>query len=333
MRVATFNIENLDDIPVPANRQDRDPSFEDRAPILRAQLDRLKADIVCLQEVHGQDQESGPRTLSALEKLLDGTRYEDYAVDSTKLANGRDVERFRNLVFLIGPGYEFVEPAREILNKFVDKPAHKFATGDRRGETVDIGWDRPLLYAPVRTPDGKTLHLINSHFKSKRPTPVRGQGPTDFKWSSAAGWAEGFFLSSLKRVGQALETRIFVDTLFDEDPDAMIFVAGDINAETSEVPVQTLRGDVGDTGNPELNNRILYPLEHTVPESSRFTLYHRGQKNLLDHLLVSQSLLNCYKNTEIHNELVRDETTAFAFDTKFPASDHAPIVAEFVVSQ
>ncbi|MEL7313307.1 MAG: endonuclease, partial [Pseudomonadota bacterium] len=176
------------------------------------------------------------------------------------------------------------------------------------------------------------LHALNVHFKSKRPTRVAGEGPTDFKWASAAGWAEGFYLSSLKRVGQALETRVFIDTLFDDDPDAMVVIGGDLNAETEEVPMQAIVGDVGDTGNPALNNRIMYPLEHTVPESSRFTLYHRGQKNLLDHLLVSQGLLAHYETTEIHNELVRDETTAFAFDTKFPASDHAPIVASFDVS-
>lgn len=51
-----------------------------------------------------------------------------------------------------------------------------------------------------------------------------------------------------------------------------------------------------------------------MTESARFTLYHRGQKNLLGHLLVSQSLLSCYKTTE-------------SFDRKFPASDHVPIVA------
>ncbi|MFK8053447.1 MAG: endonuclease/exonuclease/phosphatase family protein [Woeseiaceae bacterium] len=323
MRIATFNIENLDDQPGQL------PSLAARLPILRAQLERLKADIICLQEVHGQDVDGAPRDLSALETLLAGTRYENYTLDSTRLANGRDVERFRNLVFMIAPGYRFVAPAREILNDHVEKPVHKFATGNRVGQTTDVGWERPLLYAPIETPTGDVLHVINAHFKSKRPTRIAGQGPDNFQWASAAGWAEGFFLSSLKRVGQALETRIFVDTLFDDDPEAKIIICGDINAETSEVPMQAIRGDVGDTGNPALNGRILYPLEHTVPESSRFTLYHRGQKNLLDHLLVSESLLHCYKTTEIHNEIVRDETTAFAFDTKFPASDHAPIVAEF----
>lgn len=32
------------------------------------------------------------------------------------------------------------------------------------------------------------------------PTPIEGQGPEHYRWKSAAGWAEGFFLSSMKLV-------------------------------------------------------------------------------------------------------------------------------------
>jgi exonuclease III len=52
---------------------------------------------------------------------------------------------------------------------------------------------------------------------------------------------------------------------------------------------------------------------------------------MLDHLLVSRSLLASYRTTEIHNELLHDESAAFATDEKFPESDHAPVVAEFVI--
>ena len=41
------------------------------------------------------------------------------------------------------------------------------------------------------------------------------------RWLSAPGWAEGFFIAAVKRAGQALEARLFIDKLFDEDPDAM----------------------------------------------------------------------------------------------------------------
>jgi len=329
MRIATFNVENLDDAPIPERKQDRDPSFEQRLPILRAQIERLAADILCLQEVHGQNIDGQPRQLRALKSLLANTRYSHYKIHSTTLKDRPDVERFRNLVTLINPAYDFQGDSREVLNEFVDKPAYKYATGADVGQTVDVGWNRPLLYSIIDLPSGATIHVINAHFKSKRPTPVDGEGPTDFKWRSAAGWAEGFFLSSLKRVGQALETRIFVDRILDAHKQANIVICGDLNAGPDEVPIQALRGEAVDTGNSALNDRILYPLEHTVPKESRFSLYHHGRKNLLDHLLVSQGLLGAYQTTEIHNEIVRDETIAFAVDVKHPSSDHAPIVAQF----
>jgi exonuclease III len=66
-----------------------------------------------------------------------------------------------------------------------------------------------------------------------------------------------------------------------------------------------------------------------VPETSRYSLYHHGKGQMLDHLLASRGLLTFYRGTEIHNELLHDESLAFATDTKFPESDHAPVVAAF----
>ncbi len=71
LRIATFNLMNLDD------RPDRKPSLEERIPILRPQLVRLDADILCLQEVCGQH-EHGRMRLTALNRLLECTPYEGY---------------------------------------------------------------------------------------------------------------------------------------------------------------------------------------------------------------------------------------------------------------
>jgi predicted extracellular nuclease len=131
-------------------------------------------------------------------------------------------------------------------------------------------------------------------------------------------------------MSQAVEVRRLVDRILDTDPEAFIVVAGDFNADREEVPVQAIRGDVEDTGNPELVSRILVPIEHTVAEPARYTLFHQGKAQMLDHMLVTRNLLASYRGSEIHNEVLHDESAAFAVDRKYPESDHAPVAATFV---
>ena len=50
---------------------------------------------------------------------------------------------------------------------------------------------------------------------------------------------------------------------------------------------------------------------------------------MLDHLLISRSLLAHYRGSELHNELLHGESVAFGTDVKFPESDHAPVIAAF----
>ena len=324
MRIATFNIENLDEV-----EDDRSPSFEVRAAALRPALERLDADILCLQEVHGQERQGEPRRLLTLIKLLEETKYADFQIESTRVVGEPDVYDVRNLVTVIRPDMEFTE-VRQIRNDRTEKPQYRYVTTGNPDEPVrDITWERPLLYTKVHLPSGTTIHVINLHLKSRIPTDIPNQKIDRFTFKTAAGWAEGYFVSSIKRVGAALETRIVIDDIFDDEPDANVVVCGDFNADLDNVPVAAIRGRVEDTGNGDLGGRVMLPCETSVPESSRFSLYHHGRPEMLDHLLVSRAMIYSYRGTEIHNETLHDESVAFAFDTKFPESDHAPVVATF----
>ena len=132
----------------------------------------------------------------------------------------------------------------------------------------------------------------------------------------------------MKRVGQALETLILIDKLFDKDEDALIVVCGDFNAESDGVPVEAIRGDVENTGNGKLARRLIVPCERTIPEPSRFSMLHIGKGRMTDHLLVSRSLLAYYTGSEIHNELLHDESIAFATDKKYPEIERKEIVKD-----
>lgn len=321
LRIATFNLENLDDQP------GQKPILDERIALMRPQLLRLNADILCLQEVNGQEAPGQPRRLLALEKLLTGTPYAGFHRVSTTTADGTQVYDERNLVIL--SRFEILEH-HQYLHDFAQAPRYQKVTA-KPTETAarEVTWERPLLHSRIKLDDTRVLDLVNVHLKSRLPTPVEGQKLDNYTWKSISGWAEGSFLSSMKRVGQALETRMLVDTLFGADEKALVVVCGDFNTDLDDVPLAAIRGDVENTGNGQLAGRVLIPCERTIPESSRFSLIHQGRGTMLDHLLVSRSLLAFYKGTEIHNELLHDESVAFAGDVKFPESDHAPVVAEF----
>jgi endonuclease/exonuclease/phosphatase family metal-dependent hydrolase len=319
LRIATFNLENLDDI------EGQKPSLDDRIAVMQPQLARLRADILCLQEIHGQESQGQPRSLLALDRLLAGTQYANYNRVSTKTQNN-EVFNERNLVILTH--FEILEHG-QFKHDFARAPRYQKVTAKpAETEAKDITWERPILHAKIKLDAARSINVINLHLKSKLPTTISGQVDRDV-WNTSSAWAEGFFISSMKRVGQAVETRMLIDDLLDKDAQAMIVVCGDFNADSDDVPVEAIRGDIENTNNPLLARRVMVPCEMTIPESSRFSLKHLGRGNMLDHLLVSRNLLAFYRGAEIHNELLHDESIAFATDQKFPESDHAPVIAEF----
>jgi endonuclease/exonuclease/phosphatase family metal-dependent hydrolase len=321
LRIATFNLENLDDKP------GQKPTLDERIALMRPQLLRINADILCLQEVNGQAAAGLPRRLLALEKLLADTPYAGYHKVSTMNNGGTQVYDERNLVIV--SRFEITEH-HQYMHDFAHAPHYQKVTAQpKETEAKPVEWERPILHAKVKLDGNRTLDFINIHLKSRLPSDIPGQKIDQFKWKTASGWAEGFFLSSIKRIGQALETRILIDKLFDADENALIVVCGDFNADFDEVPVQAIRGDVENTDNDKLAKRVMVPCERTIPEPARFSLIHHGKGEMIDHLLISRSLLTHYRRSEIHNELLHDESVAFGTDVKFPESDHAPVIAEF----
>ena len=322
LRIANFNMENLTDEPPEDPR--RDPDFQERLAVLRPQLRRLRADVICLQEIHGQDD---PTRLRALDTLLEGTGYESFERAHTETSQGENYKE-RNLVILS----RFpISESRKIKHEITPQPEYRKVTAQPEEQSKPITWERPILCAKIGLSENTHLHVINVHLKCRIPTSVAGQ-KENFAWKSVAGWAEGHFVSTVKRVGQALETRMFIDGLFDAEPDARIAVCGDFNADLDAVPVKAIHGRVENTENFELVGRTMMPAETTVPAPSRFSLLHHGNSQMLDHLLVSRSMLAFYHHTEVHNEQIHDESVAFGFDKKFPESDHAAVISEFLLN-
>jgi endonuclease/exonuclease/phosphatase family metal-dependent hydrolase len=323
LRIATFNLENFDDDP-------KNPSsLATRIDVMRPQLLRLRADVLCLQEVNSQKDEGSKRSLAALASLIAETPYAAFNMAATTTKGG-DYYDVRNLVILS----RFPIISQEcIMNKFVSMPQYMILTSiPPETAAHDITWERPLLYAVLDLGNNRRLHVINAHLKSKIPVSIKGQYiDKEHCWKTASGWAEGYFLSSMKRVGQALEIRRLIDDIFDKNETPAIAVCGDFNSDDNDVPVNAIRGRIEESQNPDLRSRVMLPCEFSVPDQSRFSLIYLGDKQMIDHIIVSRPLLAYYRGTWIHNEELPDETIAFRTDIRYPESDHAPVVAEFVM--
>jgi len=308
--IAAFNLENLDD---------KSKLWPTRVKVLRPMMQRINADLLLLQEVN---------TLTALTELLKDTRYEKekYQLAHTKKKDGKPYNE-RNLAVL--SRYK-IKSTKQYLHQFAPKPKwQKITQKPPQKRALPVSWERPILHCEIALAHNRVLHAINIHLKSKNPTDVKGQ-KDGFTWLSHEGWAEGYFLSSVKRVGQALETRKLIQQIFKEDTEqALIAVGGDFNAEIESVPFKVIIGSVEDTNNPQLRPTVMVPCEYNVPSEERYSLIHHGKGEMLDHVIVSQALYPYWVETAIFNEILPDESVAFAIEQKFPESDHAPVVARF----
>ena len=319
VRLATFNIENL------GRRSGGALAIEARRPTLQAQLARLDADILCLQEVNAQEGRPGPaRELRDLDIVLAGTPYAAFERACTLRKSGVGPLDIHNLVTL---SRWPIRRSRQLWNEMVAPPGYRPPTSEA-GDDTAIAWDRPILLCEIVIEPERTVHVINLHLRAPIAAYLADQKLASGAWKTVPAWAEGFFVAAVKRTGQAFEARLAVDEIFDTDAGALIAVAGDFNATARETPVRIIRGDPEDTGNVELAERALVPLADGADESG-FTVVHGERRIMLDHILASRSLALACRKITIDNMSLLDETEPGWVSALRPGSYHAPVVAEF----
>ena len=324
MRVATFNLENLD-LPPKATAP-----VEVRAAILRPALERLRADVLCLQEINAQHVPGRPeRHFVALDQLLAGTTYAGFhrAVSSAPGGNGpADVH---NLVTLS----RFpITSSRDVRHDLIPPVLYAPATAEPGVEQpAPLSFDRPLLATDIAIGSGRDLTIINVHLKAPLAASIPGQKLSPFAWKSIGAWAEGYFISSVRRSGQALELRRLVDQVLAQDRDRLIAVAGDFNAEDHETPMRIAIGAEEDMGNGLLSPGSLVSLDRALPADRRWSVLHHGRPQMLDHILASHALSSKFRGIEVHNESIGDEAIVYAKVSHPIGSSHAAVVAEFAL--
>jgi endonuclease/exonuclease/phosphatase family metal-dependent hydrolase len=324
MRLATFNLESLDD----SSKSHVD--FAARLSVLRPALERLDADVLCLQEVNAQHVAGEhERRLHALDRLLEGTRYESYHRAATTGSGGRPFADVHNLVTLSRLP---ILAMREVQNAIVAPPMHTPPGSSRDAAPTPVAFDRPLLLTQIALPCGATLTLVNVHLRAPLASPVAGQKSGPFAWLTVGGWAEGFYLSSLKREAQALELRLLLEEILSADPAALIAVAGDFNAEDWGATLRLVVAAEEDLGAAELAARSLIVLDRALPADRRWSVLHHSRPQMLDHILASRALYGHFHSIEVHNEGLGDEALGYGKGLHSAASYHAPVVASFDIN-
>jgi endonuclease/exonuclease/phosphatase family metal-dependent hydrolase len=134
-----------------------------------------------------------------------------------------------------------------------------------------------------------------------------------------------------RRAGEASTLRAHADTLL---PGSVI-VLGDLNDDVEAATTQLLLGPPGsEIGTPGFDRpdqgdaRRLWNLAPLIPAERRFTRIYRGRRELIDHVLVSKSVLDRVTRVDTAATDLPSVTEEPSARRDAPGSDHAPVVVE-----
>ena len=245
----------------------------------------------------------------------------EYKRDITKVALTIEAAGFPTVI-----GFQEVETL-EILEDIAEEPilaeyeyqAVLIEGTDSRG--IDVGYlvrgDQAVVLDQVQYPSpgnitsrpplmikikvgsrDEVIYILNNHFTSMSG----GEKATEPRRNAQAAWnAE------------------IANELLIEDPDAYLAVIGDLNSYYGSLPMQTLE----DSG--------LTNLFDTLEPYQRYTYVYEGNSQVLDHILVNDSLLDLLISLEVLHSNA-DFSLPYSSDTSLVhKSDHDPVIATFVL--
>jgi predicted extracellular nuclease len=315
VRIGTWNLENLFKPGAdagPTNSQ----AYQAKVDGLAATITALDPDVLAVQEV------GDPEALTDLAKKLAGRGY-DHLETADPDRRGIRVGFLSRLPLLdVHQVATFPPPLRPIQ---VDDTA---ATEDAMG--------RPALAAGVTTPSGTRIELVTCHLKSKLLTFPGGAFSTTDEGLRARYDAYALY----RRGAEAVTVREAATVLLDgKGTERAVIVLGDLNDELAAATTQILYGppgsEIGTAGydQPDRGDGArLWNLAARIPAEQRFSRIYRGQRELIDHLLVSHLVSHAVGDGDVTTgptpQSIEDNPNV---RRDAPASDHRPLVASIVL--
>ena len=285
LSVATYNVENL---------APDDPASKFTALAKGIVHNLASPDIVAVEEIQDSDGAKDDGVVSAdltWGKLIDavaaagGPRYQWRQIDPVNDADGGEPGGNIRVGFLyrVDRGLSFVDraPGDSTTATGVQNAngTPRLTHSPGRIAPADDAWtDSRKPLAGEFSYHGRPLFVIANHFASKggdQPLMGRYQPP-----------ARG---SEKQRTAQAALVHDFVTKLQAVDSSARVVVLGDLNDFEFSATAHTLTA-----------GRSLVDLPSTLPVAQRYTYDYEGNSEVLDHLLVSPSLLPRHDYQVVH---------------------------------
>jgi hypothetical protein len=312
LTVASFNVENLDP-------GDDSTKFTSLATLI---VNNLKSpDIISLEEVqdnNGATNDSVVDASQTFQKLIDtiasagGPTYEYRQINPVDDQDGGEPGGNIRVGFLFNPDrVDFVDRpgGSSTTNTTVESGSSGAELSASPGRLLDTDLSDGDAFANSRKPlvgeflfNGNQVIVIGNHFNSKggdQPLFGTNQPPT--------------LTTEEQRVEQAQIVNNFVDSVLAANPNANIVVAGDLNDFQFSNPLAVLQeGGV-------LNNLI-----ETLPLNKQYTYNFEGNAQALDHILVSDNLLD--------NAAAQVDVVHVNSEFADQVSDHDPLVSRFTLS-
>jgi endonuclease/exonuclease/phosphatase family metal-dependent hydrolase len=323
--VTTWNLENLF-----RNGHEFGPrTAEDYA----AKLDSLAQTILSLDpDVLAVQEVGGPDPLADLLALLED-RYPHSLLSTHPDPRGIRVGFVSKLA---------IESSEEIT-AFPQNGLTKVSSVDGHGHLQEISsFGRGALCICVRPLPDWPINLLNAHLKSKLLTFQTASGQPRFTPRDENERVQAAGLALLRRTAEAVALRAKANELIEGNAQNALIVLGDLNDGTSAATTQILQGP----GGSEIDTRgfdrpdkgddaRLFNLAPLIPEERRFSRIYQGNKELIDHIFVSQEMLpgQPRRKPKVDSGVIANPLPSITDNPDErrgqPGSDHAPVTAVF----
>ena len=210
-------------------------------------------------------------------------------------------------------------------------------------------FSRPVLTARLELEGRPPIHVFGAHLKSKLAIRLDKQESRKGAIKKHADTL-GSALATIRRTAEATALRVMVRNQLERDENEAVIVMGDLNDTTYSTTTAIISGQpkfrLFEKAGLRDNKTGLYSVglmqDLASFRDTAYTYVHNGERESLDHILVSQHLYDystrrswAFRRMEVYNDHLDErlkhesQRTAAAKLLRSTLSDHAGIVAVF----